>query len=105
MPEASPPKVQALLTGRRRILVTGGAPVLTAARKPEGAGAEDHQDDQSIASRIKVSDIGTVKAVMLRAGLQIMPLRIRPLRKGPVRSTLTCICSAMAPERWGPAPS
>lgn len=35
------------------------------------------------------SNIGTVNAVMPWEGLQIMPLRMRPLRKGPMRSTRT----------------
>lgn len=55
--------------------------------------------------RMKPSNIGTVNAVMPWEGLHTIPLRIRPLRSGPVRSTFKPMTSAIAPERCRPGPS
>ena len=46
-----------------------------------------------IARCMKASNNGTVKAVMPWAGLHTMPLRIDPLRNGPVRFTFNPIAS------------
>lgn len=58
-----------------------------------------------MARRMNSSNIGTVNAVSPCAGLQTLPLRIKPLRRGPTLSTVLPGASAVAPDRWGPAPS
>ena len=50
-------------------------------------------------------NIGTVKAVSPCAGLQTIPLRIRPVRMGAAVVTGTPRVAAMSPDRCGPAPS
>lgn len=51
------------------------------------------------------SNVGTVKAVSPWLGLHIMPLLMSWLRVGATESTRRPIARAIAPDRWGPAPS
>ena len=55
--------------------------------------------------RMNSSNRGAVKAVSPWLGLQIMPLAINELRTGPKELTPRLMHPAIAPDRWGPAPS
>ena len=55
--------------------------------------------------RMKASIISTVNEVMPWEWLHTIPLRIRPLRSSPVRSTFQTMTLAMATEQCRPGPS